>query len=237
MSDQGFHEVQLSGKQLVFLFMSAVVVVVVVFLLGVNVGRGVRGAVGDTEVLAQGDPAASTGPDAAVAGTDPAKPAQPELSYHDMLLAANASPDKGATADQGAAPPDKDKTPPSEAPPPISEAPPPAPTPTPTPVPPALRATQTPVPQAAPAQTPAASLRQSGSDWFLQTGAYSTQAVADGEVAKLKQLNVPAFVVAPEAAERLKLFRVRVGPYANRAEADQVSSRLRRQGFKPSITR
>ena len=30
MSDQGFHEVQLSGKQLVFLFMSAVVVMVVV---------------------------------------------------------------------------------------------------------------------------------------------------------------------------------------------------------------
>ena len=231
MSDQGFHEVQLSGKQLVFLFMSAVVVVVVVFLLGVNVGRGVRSAVGDTEVLAQGDPAVSKGPDAAAAVTDPAKPAQPELSYHDMLLGANAKDDKGAaaTADKGAA---AEKTPPSEAPPAISEAPPPVLTSTPTPVPPAPRATQTPTPQ-----TPAAAPRSSGSDWFLQTGAYSTQAVAEGEVAKLKQLNVPAFVVAPEATDRQKLFRVRVGPYANRAEADQVSSRLRRQGFKPSITR
>ena len=42
MTDQGFREIQLSGKQLVFLFMASVVLAVVVFLLGVSVGRGVR---------------------------------------------------------------------------------------------------------------------------------------------------------------------------------------------------
>src|SRR5829696_3131333 len=41
MSDEGFHEIQLNGKQLVFLFMSATVVAVVIFLCGVMVGRGV----------------------------------------------------------------------------------------------------------------------------------------------------------------------------------------------------
>jgi hypothetical protein len=41
MSDEGFHEIQLNGKQLVFLFMAATVVSVVIFLLGVMVGRGV----------------------------------------------------------------------------------------------------------------------------------------------------------------------------------------------------
>ena len=61
--------------------------------------------------------------------------------------------------------------------------------------------------------------------------------MADGQVAKLKQLNVPAFVVPPDATERVKLFRVRIGPYATRAEADQVSSRLARQGHPSSITR
>src|SRR5687767_2925620 len=44
MSDEGFHEIQLNGKQLVFLFMSATVVSVVIFLCGVMVGRGVRPA-------------------------------------------------------------------------------------------------------------------------------------------------------------------------------------------------
>jgi cell division septation protein DedD len=226
MSDQGFHEVQLSGKQLVFLFMSAVVVMVVVFLLGVNVGRGVRSAVGDTEVLAQGDPSAQKGPDAALPSADPAKPAQPELSYHDMLLGATPTPAA-----------DKDKTPPKEAPPPVSEAPPPVQTPTPTPASSPSPATRLPATQTAPAQTPTPAPKPSGSEWFLQTGAYSTQAVADGQVAKLTQLKVPAFVVPPDATDRLKLFRVRVGPYASRAEAERVSSRLSRQGFTPSITR
>ena len=41
-SDDAFHEIQLNGKQLVFLFMAAVVAMVVIFLLGVLVGRGVR---------------------------------------------------------------------------------------------------------------------------------------------------------------------------------------------------
>ena len=43
-ADDGFHEIQLSGKQLVFLFMATTVVSVVIFLCGVLVGRGVRRA-------------------------------------------------------------------------------------------------------------------------------------------------------------------------------------------------
>ena len=39
-TDDGFHEIQLSGKQLVFLFMATTVVSVVIFLCGVLVGRG-----------------------------------------------------------------------------------------------------------------------------------------------------------------------------------------------------
>ena len=41
MADEGIHEIQLKGKQLVFLFMAATVVAVVIFLCGVMVGRGV----------------------------------------------------------------------------------------------------------------------------------------------------------------------------------------------------
>ena len=54
--DDGFHEIQLNGKQLVFLFMAATVVSVVIFLCGVLVGRGVRAeraaAVADTTTAA-----------------------------------------------------------------------------------------------------------------------------------------------------------------------------------------
>ena len=40
--DDGFHEIHLSGKQLFALFMATMVVSVVIFLIGVFVGRNVR---------------------------------------------------------------------------------------------------------------------------------------------------------------------------------------------------
>src|SRR5207244_5927983 len=62
MADEGLHEIQLNGKQLVFLFMASTVVAVVIFLCGVMVGRGVRAqrpaeAI-DASVDAASDPAA-----------------------------------------------------------------------------------------------------------------------------------------------------------------------------------
>ena len=60
MSDEGFHEIQLNGKQLVFLFMAATVVSVVIFLLGVMVGRGV--AISRREHPAARDPTTAVAP-------------------------------------------------------------------------------------------------------------------------------------------------------------------------------
>src|SRR5687767_861974 len=63
MTDEGFHEIQLNGKQLVFLFMAATIAVVVIFLCGVMVGRGVRtqqAIVAATAVDVVTDPTAST---------------------------------------------------------------------------------------------------------------------------------------------------------------------------------
>ena len=44
MNDESLREIQLNGKQLVFLFMASTVVAVVIFLCGVMVGRGVSAA-------------------------------------------------------------------------------------------------------------------------------------------------------------------------------------------------
>ena len=57
IQDDGFHEIQLNGKQLVFLFMAATVVSVVIFLCGVLVGRGVRAErAADSSIAANADP-------------------------------------------------------------------------------------------------------------------------------------------------------------------------------------
>src|SRR6266540_139477 len=42
LAEEGFHEIQLSGKQLVFLFIATTTVLVGIFLLGVQVGRSVK---------------------------------------------------------------------------------------------------------------------------------------------------------------------------------------------------
>jgi hypothetical protein len=65
MSDQGFREIQLSSKQVVFLFMAGAVALVGTFLLGVSVGQGVGGAepaVKPTPPVAVGDQSAPLPP-------------------------------------------------------------------------------------------------------------------------------------------------------------------------------
>src|SRR5207247_3830647 len=88
MSDEPFHEIHLNGKQLVFLFMAATVVSVVIFLCGVLVGRGVRAeraaAVADTTTAAvEPAPQAAT-PVTAAAGSDPTAAAAPPPTVDDL---------------------------------------------------------------------------------------------------------------------------------------------------------
>src|SRR5688572_18564687 len=74
-TDDGFHEIQLNGKQLVFLFMAVTVVSVVIFLSGVLVGRGVRGAP-VAEVTATTEPVDAAPPVPADSGPRPIVPGE-----------------------------------------------------------------------------------------------------------------------------------------------------------------
>jgi len=92
MSESGFREVRLSGKQAVFLFMALVVAAVGVFLLGVKVGRGVVPA--DQVTQATPTPAndgAPAGPPGPLASPTPPT----ALQYHTEL---QGRPDPKATA-------------------------------------------------------------------------------------------------------------------------------------------
>src|SRR3954453_7006473 len=93
MADDGFHEIQLSGKQLVFLFMATTAVSVMIFLLGVLVGRDVRGgrvSEATEAALTPPSPGASPAPEPvkqqaaaqpAPAAEPPSPPADDELTY------------------------------------------------------------------------------------------------------------------------------------------------------------
>jgi cell division septation protein DedD len=221
MTDEGLREIQLDGKQLVFLFMAATVVAVVIFLCGVMVGRGVpvrAGAVADAQEQADLDPtAASQSALTQVVATDGDAPvaAGEDLSY-DGLLRSTTSPEETLR-------------PPSE-----TAATPPAPRPdaasfrpveTPTPAPAGPRVASSP---RAPAPLPASPARTldepRGNGYVVQVAAVPRRAEANTIARRLSGKGYPAFVTTSGSN-----FRVRVGKYPNRREAETVASRLERE--------
>lgn len=241
MADEPLHEIQLNGKQLVFLFMSATVVAVVVFLLGVMVGRGVQvPQPGTTQAFADEaiDPTASAPAPAATPTTPDSGPAtaQETLTYATRL-------EGTAPAEENLREPGAEPTPARE---PVAAAPPPPPAPAPVPVPAPAAAPKpvvTPPAQAAarPATTPtpaAAAVRPepAGSGFVVQVAATRQRSEADSIARRLAGKGYPAFVTSPAGGPNM--FRVRVGKYTDRREAETIASRLEREEqFKPWITR
>ena len=82
MNDEGFREIQLNGKQLVFLVMAATVVSVVIFLTGVLVGRSSQHGSETVEVAAT-----DIGPDpGAAAGRRRTRPGAPQAARRQQTL-------------------------------------------------------------------------------------------------------------------------------------------------------
>src|SRR5690606_26328102 len=79
MSDSNVREIQLGGKQLVFLFMASVVVAVAIFLLGIPAGRALRtpAEAVPTEAAATDEPVGEMPPPTVTTSED--------LGYHDKL--------------------------------------------------------------------------------------------------------------------------------------------------------
>jgi DedD protein len=243
MSDQGFHEIQLSAKQLVFLFMAGVVVAVGVFLLGVSVGRGVR-----SSVVSAAD-AGAPGDTMANASTPTATKVTPaDLDYREKLQGAAGAAAAGAVVGAAAStpPPAKPVDPPQPPPdgPPAETKPPLKPAPnstllsmaaTPTPTPAAKAAATPPAAKtAAPKPTPAAT-KPAASDgsWTVQLDAFSNKATADNLVKQLKAKGYASAFIVSSAT----LYKVRVGTFTDHGDAEKMASRLAKDGYRPLVTR
>jgi DedD protein len=220
MPEQDFREIQLSGKQVVFLFMAFLVVGVVVFLLGVSVGRGVT-----TPPPAPAAVATESSTDAPATLPPPTQPAPGELTYT-ADLKRGAEPSRGGTA---AAPATANEPPPT-----VAEQP--ATKPAPPPAAPAAKTSAPTTPAAKPQATSAKPAPVTGG-WSVQVNAFSSKPNADRQAAQLKAKGYAAFVFT--AASGGARYRVRVGPFADRSEADRVAARLVKEGLasKPSVIR
>ncbi len=244
MSDEGFREIQLNGKQLVFLFMAATVILVVSFLFGVLVGRGVP----TPEAVVQ--TAGEVSPDPVVAAPEavaplsapaPAESAQKtdDLSYPPRLLGDKPVEEKlDKPASQSSAPAVKE---------PVAAAPPAA---APKPPPPAV---STPAPAAAPVKpepaatasaaarsgsSPVASVDPSGPGFAVQVSIFETRKEADRLAQQLVAKGYPAFVLDPAKGVAKPIYRVRVGKYKTRQDAEEIQARLQKnEQFTPWIAR
>jgi DedD protein len=236
MSDEGVHEIQLNGKQLVFMFMAVTVVAVVIFLCGVMVGRGVRAPrateLADAAIETPLDPTASV-------ATAPSSTAGPSSS-------AASDPTQDPTLTSGRL---NATTPPPE---PLKEsvqivqevkATAPAKT-TAVEPPPAAPAVKTPAPKISAPKTPApktpnpaAVSEPTGEGFVVQVAAVKERSEADTIAKRLSSKGFPSFVSSPSAGAA-RVYRVRVGKYRDRSDAETVARRLEKEEqFKPWITR
>ena len=124
------------------------------------------------------------------------------------------------------APPGGGGTGPAEAPPKTAAATSPAPLP--------AAGTMKPVTNQQPA--PTATPGEVGEGITLQVAALRSNRDAEALVNILKERGYPVFLVAPEYAQAGdNLFRVQVGPFKTRDDAEKVRAKLSQEGFKPFI--
>ena len=220
--EDSFREIQLSGKALVFVFMAGVVILVTVFLMGLLVGRGVlatRGPAGAAttaaaEVEPPAPPAAASGP----SSTSPATAGE-KLSYAERLGSAEPAKEQLKAAATTATPPTPKSESSASARPETGE----------------LR--RDPAVATSGRVGGPASAEPGGPGFAIQVAALREKDEADVIVKRLAGKGYPAYVVAP-AKGAPTVFRVRVGKYKERREADTVAARLQKEEqFKPWIVR
>jgi cell division protein FtsN len=190
MSDGSFREIQLTAKQVVFLFMAGLVAAVGIFLLGVQVGQRVSPDAPPAEATSAAD-SADGAPDVMPPATTP-RPG--ELTAPNEL---QNRPVPTVTAT------------PTPAPPPAAAPTTTPPTPTPTSKPASTTELEkTPAPRPAAAGT-----------HFVQIDQFSSRANAERQAAQLKSRGHAAEVFVGPASDRGR-YKVRIGPLPERVARD-----------------
>jgi DedD protein len=239
-----YYEIQLTNKQLVFYFMAGATGLILSFLAGIMVGRGLDGGdvqaarpVQEDRVVAEEVPARPS----------PAPPAAGDLNYAQRLEGERVEESLERTRPASAAPPPVPTAgrpgPAETAAPPrvVASQPPKVAAASPAAAPPGTGGTapkrepaQKTAPSTPPVAKPAEGPRPAPGTFAVQVGAFKDKATADSVGARLKAKGFMAYVLPPGGADGL--FVVRVGSYTARTDAELVEARLRDQEkFKPYI--
>ena len=248
--DDAFHEIQLNGKQLVFLFMAATVVSVVIFLCGVLVGRGVRveraPADGTLTQIRPADPVPTRTLETLppTAGSDPSKAVARDVEAPSYIRRLEQRTEPAADLKPQPAPKQNDGTggrPASSAASSAGQKPP-------ADVGRGANTSEASHPAAAPPVRQAAKTSPDVSDavstpgppgpgYAVQIAALNVRSEADTIARRLTAKGYNAFVLAP-ATGTPQVYRVRIGTFKTRREAESVAAKLQKEeSVKPWVTR
>lgn len=227
MADEEFHEIQLNGKQLVFLFMAGTVAAVVIFLCGLMVGRNLRSpkleataAAADTAVT---DPTrAGEVPPPTTAPTEGGSPVTTNetLTYASRLEAPTPVTD---TLKEEAPDPTRPDATAKPAPAPVEKTP-------------AKQDKPAAAPPAAAAAAPLAP-EPAGTGWTVQVQAVKTRDAAEAVVKSLVAKGYPAFITTV-GDPTPTFYRVRVGKFPDKKDAEAMKAKLQKQEhFNPILAR
>jgi len=206
------YEFQLDNKQLVLLFAGMIVILILAFILGTLFGRNLysmKTAEGPTPAATQPAPATPVPGEAGTAAgeTAPGAPASPEEKEKLALmkeLEAQKLPSAGPGTPKPGAPGPPAKTG--------------------TPAPPGKPAGETPAPtKTAKAETEPSPLPPSSSGpYCIQVAASQKKEEAETLKGKLAEKKFEAYVVKAEVPGKGTFFRVRIGHYKSKAQADKA---------------
>jgi len=187
MKNKDYRELQISSSVLIFIFLGIIIVGIVIFLLGVSVGKKQVELAG-TAVTPQGQFEEVVAEKPRPVAEDKDAIGQ-ELEGHETALQQEEKAPEKVTQPQV-----KTVTPAAKKP--------------------------TPAPSKQQVSTPSA--RQH----FLQIGAFRSRDSADSVVEKYTSMGYPSQVIVPSSGDSRQLFRVVIGGYNTRAEAQQAKDRL-----------
>lgn len=171
MSNKDYRELQLSSSQLAFIFIAILILGLVIFLLGVSVGKKQAQIVADSGISPQKKPAK----------IEVKKPAETEKPKD--LISKELESHKKITEE--------------------------------------VKKPIIPKPTAPKPSTPAKNL------WYIQVGAFSNKNSAISLANQFKKEGYPTLVLEPFSTDRKPLYRLRIGGYKTKEEAESVKAKLK----------
>lgn len=211
--DEYYYEIQLTNKQLVFYFLAGATALILSFLAGIMVGRGVETRPSETRVREEAITPVTEDVSAR-------RSASVESYSYPARLTSESVSESLATPSRTATPRDT-RVASARTPSPVASRPAARPSPS---------APARPSPTARRAETPRPA--ETVTLTLLQVGAFKDKAGADALAAQLRRKSYPVVVVRPDAT-RGGLYNVRVGPYRSRPDAERAKTRLEQDKFKP----